>query len=393
MNKWPPAIKEMGDIIKDYIDRGEPLSISSGDGVYNELETKFAELHGRKYGLVVSSGTMALFTAFFAIGLKPGDEVISTSFSFHATASPLLFFGVKIVFCDVEDDTGNIDIDCIKELITINTRAIVTNDQWGHPCDKQGVQSACKEYGLLYIEDCSHAHFSEYNQKYVGTFGDIACWSFQGSKLLSGGEGGIILTDNYDFYEKSVLIGHYSNRSKDTIKNEHYRPLELTGYGLKLRMHPLAAVIVLHQLNNYCFQWIKSRSETLTYFENKLNKETPIKPMVKRKYTTSMGAWYGFYPRLDFEKNKIDKHHICNWLTNNNLKVNMITNSILPQLDIFNNPKYSINGFEKLISNKKFPNAKKYMDSLIGFPRFTFHEYEEIDHYVSVIKKYFEDFY
>ena len=389
MYKWPPKMDDLGDVVKKYIDDGNPLSISSGDGVYKELEQQFAKLHGRRYGLVVSSGTMALFSAFFAIDIKPGDEVICTSFSFHATASPLLYWGAKIVFCDVEEDTGNIDVECIKKLITKSTKAIVANDQWGHPCDKDKICKICKENGIFYIEDCSHAHFSEYNGKYVGSFGDVACWSFQGSKMLSGGEGGILLTDDVNIYERAVLIGHYSRRSKESIVSEIYRPLENTGFGLKLRMHPLAAVIILHQLNNYSFGWIKNRNETLAYFEKRLQEETPIKPMEKRSYVSSMGAWYGFYPRIDFDELKIDKYEFSKWLINKGLDLRIPTNGILPELAFFSDPVFKINGFDKNLYVPECENAKKYMNSIIGFPTFSFHEYDEIEKYITAIKQYF----
>lgn len=390
MYKWPPRLSDLGDIVKKYIDDGNPLSITSSDGIYKELEEKFAKLHGRKYGLVVSSGTMALFSAFFAVGIKPGDEVICASFAFQ-TASTLLFLGAKVVFSDLEEDTANADVEHIRTLITAKTKAIVTNDQWGHPCDKDAIVNICKQFGLRYIEDCSHAHFSEYKGKYVGTFGDVACWSFQGSKLLSGGEGGILLTDDENIYEQAVLVGHYSKRSKESIVNERFRPLEDTGYGLKLRMHPLSAVIVLHQLENYCFDWIRSRKETLTYFENRLLKETPIRPVIKKDYVTSMGAWFGFYPKLDFEQLKIDRNEFQSWLREKGLDVRIPNNGLLGKLPLFTDPKFKISGFEKNISIPQYHSAQKYVNTTIGFPAFTFYEYDEIDIYVETIKKYFNE--
>ena len=221
--EWPPRITEMGDIVKNYIDSGMPLSIADESGVISQLEQDFAKLHGMKYALAVSSGTMALYSAFFAIGLVPGDEVICTSYSYHATAAPLLHLGVRIVFCDVEIETGNIDVSKIEPLITSKTKAIVTNDQWGHPCDKDWVCGICKSYGLKYIEDCSHAHFAMYKGKYTGTFGDVSCFSLQGRKLLSGGEGGILMTNNQDIYERAVLLGHNLKRPAQSVKNELYK--------------------------------------------------------------------------------------------------------------------------------------------------------------------------
>ncbi len=92
MYKWPPHMPDLGDVVKKYIDAGNPLSISDDSGIYKELEEKFAALHGRKYSLLCSSGTLALFSAYFALDLHEEDEIICTAFSFHATASPALFF-------------------------------------------------------------------------------------------------------------------------------------------------------------------------------------------------------------------------------------------------------------------------------------------------------------
>ena len=387
--KWPPVIPELGNIVKDYIDNGMPLSIADESGIIKQLEQDFATLHGVRYALAVSSGTMALYSAFFAIGLKEGDEVICTAYSYHATATPLLHLGVKIVFCDVEEDTGNIDVSKIEKLITSHTVAIVTNDQWGHPCDKESILAVCKAHGLRYIEDCSHAHFAEYKGKYTGTFGDISCFSLQGRKLLSGGEGGILLTNQQDFYERAVLLGHNLKRPMQSVKNTDYKPLERTGFGLKLRMHPLAALIADYQLNKYCFNWIRSRTETLTYFQDKLS-DTFIEPMTVKPYVTSMGAWYGFMPRIRPEF-KIDRIHFVSWMINKGLQASIPKSKPLPDYALFSPDCFPINSFVKH-PVLQCENAQKYHASLISFPTFSFHEYELIDRYITAIRDYMEEF-
>ncbi len=389
--QWPPKIEEMGDVIKNYIDSGQSLSIPDASGIYNELESKFATLHNRKYGLVLSSGTMALYSAYFGLNLKEGDEVICTAFSYHATAAPLLHFGVKIVFCDVEEDTGNIDVTKIEELITQKTKAIVTNDQWGHPCDKDEILKICKKYNLKYVEDCSHAHFSQYKGKYSGTFGDVACWSFQGNKLLSGGEGGILLTDDQDIYERAVLLGHNLKRPAQSVKNPSYKPLERTGFGLKLRMHTLSAVMVNHQLDNYCFDWIESRKETLEYFEKRLLEETFLEPMTKKSYVTSMGAWYGFKPKADFKKLGIDRKHMVNWMEEKGFDISLPGSEVIPTYALFSSKDFSIQDFEKHFESKHYPNAEKYCEKTLSFPTFTFKEFDVVDKYIDAIKEYYSE--
>ena len=383
--KWPPYIPGMGELVKQYIDNGGPLSIPDESGAIKDLEQTFAKLHGRKYGLAVSSGTMALYSIFFAMGLTAEDEVICTAFSYHATAAPLLHLGVKIVFCDVEKDTGNIDVNCIEALITNRTKAIITNDQWGHPCDKRAIVDICKKYNLKYIEDCSHAHFAEYHGQYVGTFGDAACWSLQGRKLISGGEGGILLTDDQDLYEKAVLLGHNLKRPAQSVKTDYYRPLDRTGYGLKLRMHPLAAVMLNEQLNNHCFSWIKSRARTLNYFQNRLQ-ETFLLPMVKKSYVTSMGAWYGFMPRVVSDYG-VDKVHFVEWMMAQGFQISIPKSAPIPSYELFHPGKFLVGGYTKHeIGN--YPNAAEYYRQIVSIPTFSFDEYKLIDQNIEAIQEY-----
>ena len=387
--QWPPVIPELGEVVKEYIDKGMPLSIADESGIIKKLEQDFAALHGMKYALTVSSGTMALYSAFFAAGLSEGDEVICTSYSYHATAAPLLHLGVRIVFCDVEPDTGNIDTALMETLVSSKTKAVITNDQWGHPCDKDKICAICRKYGLIYIEDCSHAHFSEYKGRYTGTFGDVSCFSLQGRKLLSGGEGGLLMTNCQDIYEKAVLLGHNLKRPAQSVKNPYYQPLERTGYGLKFRMHPLAALIADYQLNHYCFDWIKTRTETLHYFQDRL-KDTFLTPMQIKDYVTSMGAWYGFMPRVN-PAYQVDRTHFVSWMQSQGLEASVPKSKPLTEYELFFPDRFVINSFQKY-PVLKCKNAQRYHNSLISFPTFSFHEYTVIDQYITAIYEYMEKF-
>ncbi|MEI6424031.1 MAG: DegT/DnrJ/EryC1/StrS family aminotransferase, partial [Lentisphaerota bacterium] len=270
-------------------------------------------------------------------------------------------------------------------------KIIVTNDQWGHPVDKDAILKICRKYELKYVEDCSHAHFSQYNGRYSGTFGDIACWSFQGNKLLSGGEGGILLTDNQDYYERAVLLGHNLKRPFESVKNEKYFGLRRTGFGLKLRIHPLAALIVLHQLDDYCFEWIRSRGETLTYFQSELEKHTPIQPMARRDYVTSMGAWYGFKPICDWNAIGIDRQDFIDTMQKEGVDADLPGSEPMINYELFHLENVSSLRHKKdTLSINDFPGAKKYYDSIISLPTFTFKDDKEtIDEYVYKITQFF----
>ena len=387
--KWPPRIPELSKVVARYIDAGKPLSIADRSGVYQQLEDRMCDLHNRRYAILTSSGTMALYSAFFGIDLKPGDEVISTVYSFHATATPILHLGAKINFCDVEPDTGNIDTHKIEALITPRTRAVVTNHMWGHPVDVGSIRKICLHNNLTWVEDCSHAHFAEYEGRYVGTSGDAVVFSLQGNKLLTGGEGGILLTDSTNIYERATLLGHSLKRSINCVKGMPWQDIRRTGFGLKLRMHPLSAVIVLYLLDNCCFDWIKSRGETLKRFADGLSATGKILPPVRRNYVTSMGAYYGFKPRIDFKTLGISREKLVDALTAEGLDVSIPGSAPFHRLPIFDHRRFPIGSFEKADNSfRHFPGADTYYASILSLPTFTFSEdWPLVDRYIEAFHK------
>ena len=386
---WPPPVPGLPEEISRYIAGGRPLSITDRSGIYGELEDKLCNLHGRRYAILVSSGTMALYSAFFGLGLEPGDEVVSTVYSFHATASPLLHLGVKVVFCDTEADTGNVDSKQLEELISPRTRAVVTNHMWGHPVDCGAVAGICERHGISWVEDCSHAHFSRFRGRHVGSFGDASVLSLQGNKLLTGGEGGVLLTDSQEIYERATLLGHGLKRSVENVKNPELADIRRTGFGLKLRMHPLAAVTVSFLLDNCCFDWISSRHEVLDRFARGLEETQRVMPMARREYVTSMGAHYGFKPRLDFDSLGVDRDRVVAALKAEGLKVSVPGSKPFHQIPLFDPDRFSISGFDKADwSGRSFPGAEAYYDSIISLPTFTFPEQVPlVDEYIAAFHK------
>ncbi|KAL8961507.1 MAG: hypothetical protein Q9193_001946 [Seirophora villosa] len=229
----------------------EDISIYGNGGVFKQFETEFKEYHGAasSHSLLHNSGTNALHALYFAAGLMPGDEVIFPVYTFHATCSPAMHFGIKPVFCDAESN-GNISPRAISRAITAKTKAVVVTHMWGIPCDMPAICSALKQWPrVLLFEDCSHAHGAKINGQPVGTFGDGAAWSLQGQKIVTGGEGGITLTKHADFHYRQLILGHYNKRCKIEIPRDHpLHEFALTGAGLKNRAHPLAIAVALTQL-------------------------------------------------------------------------------------------------------------------------------------------------
>lgn len=387
--RWPPHIPGLAEEIARYVESGEPLSIVGRSGVFRTLEEKMCALHGRRYGIVTSSGTMALYSAYFGLDLQPGDEVISTVYSFHATSTPLLHLGIRVVFCDVEPDTGNIDAAEIEALITPRTRAIVTNHMWGHPVDIDNVLGVCRKHGIAWVEDCSHAHFSEYKGRYVGSFGDVAVFSLQGNKLLTGGEGGILLTDSTEVYERATLLGHSLKRSEECVNDPRWQDIRRTGFGLKLRMHPLAAVMVLYLLENTCFDWIASRAETLKRFSTGLEATGRVQPMARRDTVTSMGAHYGFKPRIDFGALGVTREKLIAALQAEGVDADVPGSEPFHHLPLFDSKRFLIANFPKADNtNRRFPGADTYYNSILSLPTFTSRtEWPMVDLYVEAFHK------
>jgi len=169
----------------------------SSKGKYVDLfEEKFSKYIGEKNGVAVSNGTSALHLALAAIGVKSADEVIMPTFTMMATANAAAYQGAKPVLVDSEMDTWNIDPSKIEERITEKTKAIMIVHLYGHPAKTKEIADIAKDHGLYLIEDSAEAHGAEYYGKKVGSIGDMSCFSFYANKIITTGEGGMVLTDN-----------------------------------------------------------------------------------------------------------------------------------------------------------------------------------------------------
>ncbi len=182
---------------------------SGGSGAVATFETKFAKLTHSRYALAMNSGTAALHSAYFAVGVGPGDEVIVPSYTFFATAAPVLQCGATPVFCEIDPETLTADPEDVRQRITARTRAICVLHPWGNPARMDQFAQLARQHDLALIEDASHAHGASYQGKPVGSWGDIGCFSLQGAKPVSGGEGGIAVTDDPALYDRMLALGHY----------------------------------------------------------------------------------------------------------------------------------------------------------------------------------------
>lgn len=179
----------------------------SSVGKYVDLfEEKFAKYCGRKFAVATSSGTTALHLALVVLSIGKDDEVIVPSLTFIATANAVTYTGAIPVFVDSELSTWNIDPDRIEKAISKKTKAILPVHLYGHPADMDKINKIAKNYGLLVVEDATEGLGALYKGKKVGTLGDIACFSFNGNKLITTGGGGMIVTDDEDIAKKAKML-------------------------------------------------------------------------------------------------------------------------------------------------------------------------------------------
>ena len=182
---------------KKYVNDAMNTNWISSSGKYiKKFEDEFAKFCGVKYGIAVTSGTTALHLALVSLGIKKGDEVIIPNFTMISCANAVCYTGAKPVFVDAELNTFNMDVNQIEEKITKRTKAIMVVHLFGHPCDMKNIKRIARKYNLKIIEDCAQAHGAEYNGKKCGSLGDIACFSFFANKILTTGEGGMVVTNN-----------------------------------------------------------------------------------------------------------------------------------------------------------------------------------------------------
>lgn len=208
---------------------------AKGEGPIAEFERQFAQLTGSHYALAMNSGTAALHSAYFALGVKPGTEVIVPGYTFFATAAPILQCGGRPVFCDVNPETLVADPDDVERRITPRTRAICVVHLWGNPAPMDRFVEIARRHNLGLIEDCSHAHGALYRNRAVGSWGNIGCFSLQGPKAVSAGEGGIAVTDDPVLFDRMLALGHYGRLKAGQANNTF--DTDFLSLGVKYRPH------------------------------------------------------------------------------------------------------------------------------------------------------------
>ena len=364
--------KKMIPIAKPYIDNKEIKAvadvlksgmIAQGPKV-NELENKFAKFCRTRHAVAVNSGTAALHTALNIAGVQKGDEVITTPFTFIATANAILMQGAKPVFADIEENTFNIDPKNIGEKITNKTKAIITVDLYGHLCDYDEIEKISQANGLIVVEDACQAVSAEYKKKKAGSFGNIAVFSFYATKNITCGEGGSITTNNSDYAENAKL---FRQHGMSNMKGYDY-----TNVGYNYRMTDISAAILLEQLKK--LEMItKKRIGNAEYLSKGLRKIKGIHVPVVKEGNKHVFHQYTIKVGNDF---KLKRDELVKYLNKKGIGCNIY----------YPKPVHLCEHIKKLGYKKNdFPIAEKLSQQVLSLPVHPHLTKEQLNYIIEAI--------
>ena len=252
-DQWQRPIEEEKAAACELIEQGR-LS-EAGSGLPKQFEEEFRRFVDCEYCLTVNHGATGLTSALFAVGVGPGDEAIAPAAGYIGFYSGALHLGARPVFADIDARTLLIDPEDVERKITDRTRAIVPIHMNGRVCDMDRLIEIGARHGIPIVQDAAHAHCSEWDGKRIGTVGDLACFSLQGTapnaKPVAGGEGGIVTTNNRAYYERQLIYCHLHRAGVvEQLTDPAYQDLDSEVLGLKWRAHPIALALARISLSS-----------------------------------------------------------------------------------------------------------------------------------------------
>ncbi|ASQ07528.1 DegT/DnrJ/EryC1/StrS aminotransferase family protein (plasmid) [Sinorhizobium meliloti] len=304
MGRWPVYDEEQIEDVVSVLRSGE-VNAWTGPHVRN-FEAAYERFLGVKHAVALANGTVALDLALFALGLEPGDEVIVTPRSFIASASTVPMAGGVAVFADVDRDSQNITAETIRAKLTPRTKGVIVVHLAGWPCDMPAIMALAREKGLWVIEDCAQAHGAEIDSRPVGSFGDIAAFSFCQDKIITtGGEGGLVAMNDDELWKKAWSRKDHGKSYDAVYHKEHppgFRWLH-ESIGTNWRMMSIQAVMGSRQLQRLT-EWRSIRAHNAAIIARAAEEiealRTPLPPRGIQH------AWYRFYTFLRPERLRPD---------------------------------------------------------------------------------------
>lgn len=352
----------------DFITQGPKIS---------EFERKIAEYCGAKYAVAVATGTAALHCASFAAGVTKGAEIITSPITFAASGNCALFLGGKVKFSDIKQDTYNIDPEKIEKQINITTKAIIPIDFAGQPCELDEIIEIAKRHKIPVIEDACHALGAVYKNKKVGSIADMTVFSFHPVKHITTGEGGMILTDNDEYYEKMKLFRTHgiTNNPKYLEKNDGGWYYEMQVLGYNYRITDIQCSLGISQLERLDV-FLKRRREIAEKYNKAFGDMDEITTPYEKPEVKS--AYHLYMILLNFDCLKTNRKEIFDALRAEKIGVHV------HYIPLHLQPYY-----KKTLGYKEgdFPVAENYYARALTLPIFPKMTNNDVDDVINAVKK------
>lgn len=368
-------IQAVVDVLKsDYLTCGPKIG---------ELEEKLCEVTGAKYAVVCSNGTAALHIACLAAGVMPGDEVITTPITFAASANCALYCGAKPVFADINENTYNIDPAHVEKLTTERTKVVVAVDFTGQSVELDRLLTHCRKHNLVLIEDGAHVIGTSYKGRMNGSIADMTTMSFHPVKTVTGGEGGAVLTNSKEYYEKLLLYrAHGITRDPKLMEHEPDGPwyYEQIALGMNYRMTDMQAALIISQLNKLP-RFMERRKAIVKAYNEAFSRLPQL--FVQQEIPESDTTRHLYILRIRPEKLTIDRKQFFEALAAENICCN-----------VHYIPTYYFPYYEKLGYKRGLcPKAEKLYAEEISLPLYyamTDQDVEDVIRAVTRIAEYFK---
>lgn len=361
-------IQAVVDVLKsDFLTTGPKIA---------EFEQTVADYVGAKYAVAISNGTSALHAACFAAGIEPGDEVITTPLTFAASANCVLYCGGTPVFADVDPKTYNIDPEDIQRKITDRTKAIIAVHLAGQPCDMDAIHSIAREHGLIVIEDGAHALGSVYKGKKVGSMSDMTTFSFHPVKPITTGEGGMIVTDNEDFYKKMILFRSHGITRDDSMMTRNDGPwfYQQFDLGYNYRITDIQCALGCSQMKKLDRFLARRKEIVARYNEAFADCDNIITPY---QLSDTESGWHLYIVQV---KN-CDRRKVFENMREKGIGVNV------HYIPVYMHPYYQEHGYE----NVHCANAEEIYSHIISLPLYPGLTSEQQDYVIDTLKSLCEE--
>lgn len=358
-------IEAVVNVLKsDYLTTGPKIA---------EFERKVADYTGAKYAVAIANGTAALHAACYAAGIGEGDEVITTPITFAASSNCVLYCGGTPVFADINPETYNISPEDIERKITPKTKAIIAVHFTGQPCEMEQIHAIAHKYNLTVIEDGAHALGAEYQEKRVGTLSDMTTFSFHPVKHITTGEGGMILTDNPELYQRLKLFRtHGITREEELLtKNDgpwYYEQLDL---GYNYRITDIQCALGVSQMDRLP-EFLEKRKQIAKRYNEAFAANEQIQLPYQKEGCDN--AWHLYVIRIKNGKRK----EVFEKLRAAGIGVNV------HYIPVYQHPYYRTHGYAEVTC----PNAEEYYKECISLPMYPDLKEEEQEYVIKKVLEY-----